>query len=320
MIFEATGDLRVFKDISEKKSPTASLIGAGGSRIIYNLLDAYNEINQDLKEHRINLEKKIIERTEELEKANIKLEKEMLEYEKISTKLQEINNEKTKYLLFATHQLKAPFAAIQSYVDIILDGYAGEANPRIKDVVIKIRERCELLSNVIKEMLELEKLKSRDPKYVSLKKLDLYSVLFSVVKKFEVISQNKNIKINLTAPDEAFYIEGNDKQIDILFSILLENAINYSQQNSFVEVIIKKMAENRVYVGVKDQGIGISQDNLNKIFGEFFRANNAVAYQKNGTGLGLAVAREIAIIHNTNIHVESVLNHGSCFSVDFKLI
>ena len=141
-----------------------------------------------------------------------------------------------------------------------------------------------------------------------------------MVKKFEVISQNKNIKINLTAPDEAFYIEGNDKQIDILFSILLENAINYSQQNSSVEVIIKKMAENRVYVGVKDQGIGISQDNLNKIFGEFFRANNAVAYQKNGTGLGLAVAREIAIIHNTNIHVESVLNHGSCFSVDFKLI
>ena len=113
LIFEATGDPQVFKNLSENKSPRTSLIGADGSKIIYNLLDSYNEINRNLNEYKTNLEEKIIERTEELEKANIKLGKEMLEYEMINQKLQDMNSEKTKYLLYATHQLKAPFAAFK---------------------------------------------------------------------------------------------------------------------------------------------------------------------------------------------------------------
>ncbi|MBM3707573.1 MAG: hypothetical protein FJW69_04400, partial [Actinobacteria bacterium] len=84
LIFEATGAPGIFKDLSDKKSPNISLIGGDGTKIIYNLFDSYNEINRNLNEYKINLEKKIIERTEELEKANIRLEKEMIEYEKIS--------------------------------------------------------------------------------------------------------------------------------------------------------------------------------------------------------------------------------------------
>ncbi|MGM0366170.1 MAG: hypothetical protein ACQEP5_06485, partial [Actinomycetota bacterium] len=108
LIFEATGDLRVYNDLSSKKLPKTSLIGANGAKIIFHLLDSYNEINRNLNEYKMNLEKKIIERTEDIEKINMRLEKEMLEYEKISQKLHEINQEKTKYLLHATHQLKAP--------------------------------------------------------------------------------------------------------------------------------------------------------------------------------------------------------------------
>ena len=75
LIFEATGDPRVFKEINSKKSPRISLIGASGSKIIYQLLDSYNEINSNLNEYKMNLEKNIIERTEDIENVNIKLEK-----------------------------------------------------------------------------------------------------------------------------------------------------------------------------------------------------------------------------------------------------
>ncbi len=318
LIFEATGDPRVFSDLSEKKSSKVSLIGASGSKIIFNFLDAYNEINRNLNEYKINLEKKIIERTEELEKANAKLEKEMLEYERISHRLHEINEEKTKYLLFATHQLKAPFAAIQSYVDIILDGYLGEIPETVRDVVFKIRERCELLSIVIKEMLELEKLKSRES--FSFQKIDIVKILSAVVKRFEVISGSKGITINFIGFNEPLYIEGNEEQIAILFSILLENAIIYSHRNSFVEIITRKIQNNQLYVGFKDHGIGIPEENQGKIFNEFFRSNNAVAFHKNGTGLGLSIVKEIASIHNTNVRIESKLDKGSCFSMVFQLI
>ncbi len=320
LIFEATGNPAVFENLSKKKSPQISLIGAEGSKIIYNLLDAYNEINLNLNEYKNNLEHRIIERTEELEKANAELENEMLEYEKLSQRLQEMNVEKTKYLLYATHQLKAPFAAIQSYVDIMLDGYAGQLSQQTRDVVLKIRERCELLTNVIKEMLELAKLKSRDDGDVSFKKIDITNILSASVQKCQVLAVAKDIHIDFKPPLETFYISGNAKQVDILFTVLLENAINYSTNGTEIKIIINKINTSQVYVAVKDHGIGISEKNLSLIFNEFFRSNNAVEFHNNGTGLGLSIAKEIANIHNTNIQVESTLGGGSNFSVIFQLL
>ncbi len=320
LIFEATGDLRIFKKISENKSPKTSLIGADGSKIIFQFLDAYNEVNKDLKEYKVNLEKKIIERTEDLEVVNTQLEKEMLEYEKISQKLKEINNEKTKYLLYATHQLKAPFAAIQSYVDIILEGYTGKISPETRDIVQKVKRRCVLLSRVIKEMLELEKLKSRDEIVLDLKKINISSILTYMVQQSKISAKIKKIKIDFTPIKEDLYIKGSKKQIEILFSILLENAINYSPSKSIVKIITKKIEGPRIYIGIEDQGIGIPEKNIGNVFNEFFRSNNAVDFHKNGTGLGLSVAREIINIHNASINVESELEQGSCFSVAFKLI
>jgi len=320
LIFEATGDPQLFKNISEHKSPEISLIGANGSKMIFQFLDAYNEVNQDLNEYKINLEKKIIERTEALEVVNTQLEKEMLEYEKISQRLKEINNEKTKYLLYATHQLKAPFAAIQSYVDIMLEGYSGEISQSTRDIVQKIKTRCELLSRVIKEMLELEKLKSRDDIVLDLKRINISPILTNMVQQFKISAKNKKIKIDYSPLEEDYYVRGNKKQIEILFSILLENAISYSPSGTTIKIITKKIEGPRLYIGIEDQGIGIPEKNIGNIFNEFFRSNNAAEFHKNGTGLGLSVAREIIAIHNASINAESVLEQGSCFSVAFRLI
>ena len=318
LIFEATGDPRVFKELSSKKSQKISLIGASGSRIIYQLLDSYNEINRNLNEYKINLEKKIIERTEEIEKVNIRLEKEMLEYEKISRKLQEINREKSKYLLYATHQLKAPFAAIQSYVDIILEGYSGEIPQGTRDIVVKIKNRCELLSRVIKEMLELESIKTQDE--LDLKKVDIIKIISDITERFRVVADTRNI--NIESPDlkDPLYIKADNKQLAILFSILMENAIDYSPVGTTVSIVIRKMDGSQLYCCIRDEGIGIPEKNLDKIFNEFFRSNNAVEFHKNGTGLGLAIAKEIAEIHGTSIHVESREGKGSCFSIIFDLL
>ncbi len=318
LIFEATGDLRVYHDLSKKKLNKTSLIGANGSKIIFHLLDSYNDINRNLNEYKMNLEKKIIERTEDIEKVNIKLEKEMLEYEKISQKLHEINQEKTKYLLHATHQLKAPFAAIQSYVDLILEGYSGTIPEGTREIVLKIKQRCQLLSKVISEMLELEKLKSGDEKLAGLKKIDISPILSRVVNRFVTTAESKQINIAYLPFENSYFINGNEDQLDILFSVLIENAVDYSPPGSTVSVN-KKIEGGMIYIGIKDQGIGIPQKNLGNIFNEFFRSNNAAEFNKNGTGLGLSIAREIANIHKAQLNVESELGEGSLFSVGFRL-
>ena len=99
-----------------------------------------------------------------------------------------------------------------------------------------------------------------------------------MVQRFKVIARTKEIQIDLiyddfylkhydgpfSPLDEAFYIKGYEKQIDVLFSILMENAINYSPPNSVIRIIIKKMGFSQLYIGIKDQGIGIEEKNLSQ--------------------------------------------------------
>ena len=141
LIFEVTNDARVFEKLRQDPRLSEKLISAAGTKIIFDLLDAQDSIQRKLEEYKNGLEGKIIERTEELEKSNLLLQEEMQHQEQLNQKLQQINNEKTKYLLQATHQLKAPFAAIQSYVDIILDGYTGGINEQTAAIMQKIKIR-----------------------------------------------------------------------------------------------------------------------------------------------------------------------------------
>ena len=153
LIFESTGRAEVFEQLRLAKLNGVSLVGSGGTRLIFDLLDRYNEVNRNLQSSKINLERRIIERTEELEKLNSQLSQEKVTTEQLYEQQREINEEKSKYLIYTTHQLKAPFAAIQNYIDLILDGYTGGVNDETRDVVSKIRVRCELLSETIRQML-----------------------------------------------------------------------------------------------------------------------------------------------------------------------
>jgi len=160
LVFEATGDEAIFREINEKKSPGLSLIGSRGSKTIFSLIGSYEEVNRNLQTYKNSLEERIIERTEELEVANLGLQKEKEIVDGFLLRQQQVNEDKTRYLLHATHQLKAPFAAIQSFLDIILDGYTGEIPERTRDILLKVITRCKLLTSLINEMLELAKLKS----------------------------------------------------------------------------------------------------------------------------------------------------------------
>ncbi|MEI8348360.1 MAG: HAMP domain-containing sensor histidine kinase, partial [Pseudomonadota bacterium] len=319
VIFEVTGVDQIYRQLREMKRPHTTVIGAASSKIIFHLLDTQYRLNQNLEGYKKNLEKRIVERTEELETANQSLQKKILEYEQLNEKLQQINDEKTKYLLQATHQLKAPFAAIQSYVDIIMDGYTGVITDQTKDIMGKIKQRCKLLASSIKEMLELANLKSFVAENQQKDNIDLNVVLKSVVDTSQVTAQRNKITIEFTPYPKRAIINCITDQIKILFSILLENAIHYSHPGSKVEVFYNELGPKQLQVCVRDYGIGIAQDVVAKIFNEYFRANNAVAKHENGSGLGLAIAKEVAVIHKYSLDVQSQLDQGTTFMLNLTL-
>jgi signal transduction histidine kinase len=314
LIFEVTGRREVYQKILEQKAERTRVIGSADAQIIFHLLDMQREVMNQLKVSNLALEQRVLDRTLDLEKANRELENRIAAYEMLNEKLHQINNEKTKYLMHATHQLKAPFAAIQSYTDLILEGYTGSIPKMTLEIIGKIKERCIMLSNSIQDMLELANLKSLVMENVHLAPCSLDGIIASVVNHLADLAAARQIKIEVPPVGRDIRVKCNRNQILILLSNLLENAIYYSPGGATVTLAVDAAAPSFVKLAVIDQGIGIDAKNLGRIFDEYFRANQAVAVNQQGNGLGLAIAREIAQIHHTTIEVESTLGKGSTFS------
>jgi len=319
LIFEVTGRKEVFARIVAQKPENTRVIGSEDARIIFHLLDLQQEVSDRLEDHNLILERRVLDRTMELEKANTELETKIIEYERLNEKLLQINNEKTKYLMHATHQLKAPFAAIQSYADLILDGYTGKIPQMTLDIIRKIKERCLLLTEAIKDMLELANLKSLVRENIKMEPCPLDSIISSTVNHLAGLAASRTIKISApTAQDIS--VNCNRNQLLILLSNLLENAISYSPVGSEVTIAIEEEPNSSVRISVIDHGIGVDEKYQGRIFDEYFRTNQAVEFNERGTGLGLAIVKEIAQIHGTTIEVESTPGKGSIFSFHLKTV
>jgi len=320
LIFEATGNPSVYETIAAKKQPGTRVIGSEDSKIIYHLLDILRGAAVRLEEYNTALEKRVIARTSELETVNSELEKKILEREELNFKFQQINNEKTKYLMHATHQLKAPFAAIQSYTDLILDGYTGNIPEQTHDIILKIKDRCVLLSNSIKEMLELANLKSMVRENIQMEPESLNKMIISSINHLKEFAASQDIGIQYEPLPDTLSVRCNRNQILILLSNLIENAISYSPPHTSISINTGQFTPTQIRISVSDKGIGIAKQFQHKIFEEYFRTNEAVAFNDKSTGLGLAIVREIADIHHIFVEVESTPLKGSTFFFVMNLV
>lgn len=319
LIFEITGKDNVFDYLQKNKLPGCNIMGFAAARVMFHMIDTQQNITKELKAYKLELAERVIERTDELEVVNKELQQQVYSFQLLNEKLQDINDEKTKYLVNATHQLKAPFAAIQSYVDILLAGYADNLSDKVIGIVEKIKIRCALLSRSIREMLELANLNSCVEENIKMEYSCLNVIVDGVIDMVSSISEHRNIDISFARCTGNCMTKCNPDQIKSLVQILIENALNYSNNNGSIEISLVEGSSTRTTLTITDHGIGIAPKNLKIIFKEYFRSNEAVKKSTNGTGLGLSIAKRIAQIHRTDILVDSTLGEGSSFKVSFSL-
>ncbi|MHC4874547.1 MAG: sensor histidine kinase [Planctomycetota bacterium] len=300
------------------KNPAINLIGSSTTKIIFYFLESQKNVTNELQEYKGKLEEKIIERTDEIENANLQLQEKVYEFELLNDKLKLISDSKTKYLLHATHQLKAPFAAIQSYTDILLQGYAGKLPDRAVSMIDKIKVRCDRLSSAIKNMLELANLTSCLEENIKMEVLSLSEIIPSIIESFSAAAKAKNIELIYNRLIDADMIKCNKEQIFMMIDNAIDNAINYSRTDSEININTGTTPDARIYLEVVDNGIGIPEDNVDKVFNEFFRSNNAADHYSGGTGLGLPIVKRIADIHRCKIEVESEVNKGTSIKFIFQ--
>lgn len=213
-----------------------------------------------------------------------------------------------------SHELRTPVAVIISQCEYLLENENLSAED--KEEIAVILRQAKRMSKLTSEMLMIAR--NEQGEQHLMEKLDFGLLSELVIEELQTKAQEKNIEITLQKQDDLF-MNGDQTLILRMMMNLITNAINYGKTNRHIHVILK--VENDQIVGeVKDDGIGISEEHLDRIWERFYRIDKSRSRENGGTGLGLSMVRWIVNLHNGTIHVESIEGIGTSFIFRFPKI
>ena len=308
---------------SGKKIPiSASLSPAvvNGQQITIALIIDITELKDSkdkLKSLNLELEKKVHDRTRELasminklENANTELESTQKELESALEKEKELNELKTRFVSMASHEFRTPLSTILSSVSLLKKyGTDEKFNDKRNKHYDRVSSNVRNLTNILNDFLSLDKLQDGNitcyPTSFDLKAL----CLDSIDELEEQLKENQTISLQFTG-DPMVKLDKN--LLKNSFLNLLSNAIKYSEKDI---VFIVDATEHEINIYVRDQGIGIPEEDKPHMFERFFRAKNVTNIQ--GTGLGLTIVKRYLDLMNGSIQFESEYEKGTEFIITF---
>ncbi len=228
------------------------------------------------------------------------------------TQQKEIDKLKTELVSMVAHELRSPLTSIAGFSELLMDPeLSREQQEEYSSIILKEANR---LGDLINKFLDISRIESGriQPKKVP---LDLTETVQMVVGNNSYLAAKKYIDVEIHAPDHVSPVMADSGMMEQVFLNLFSNAIKYSPEKTRVDFVIKEN-ESEVIVEVHDQGYGIPPEAMGKLFEKFFRVTEHEAVRANtGSGLGLALVKQIVDLHNGKIIVESELGSGSIFSV-----
>jgi two-component system, OmpR family, phosphate regulon sensor histidine kinase PhoR len=229
------------------------------------------------------------------------------------TELKELDKAKSTFVSMVAHELRAPLAAIEGYLDVILDGVGVQDPQKIQKILGRSRERTRGLLALIQDLLAISRMQSGRVAREK-ERLQLAPLLKEIVELMKGEAIERRIEVNLEIPEELPLASANREDLTRVFTNFVDNAIKYNRPGG--KVFIRAAAVDAfLRVEIQDTGIGIPKKELDKIFDEFYRVKGKETQGIPGTGLGLTIAKRILEAHNGHIEVESKLHQGSTFRV-----
>ncbi len=213
-----------------------------------------------------------------------------------------------------SHELKTPIGALSILSEAVL-GAADDPEAIVK-FATRMQHESKRLSDLVQEIINLSRLQDEDP-LKNAKIIDLNEVVRSAIAQSELSAAARDIDVIYNHQSAAF-IKGESAQVTMAISNLIENAINYSPEGTRVAVALL-VNEGVVEVSVTDQGIGISEKDLERIFERFYRVDPARSRATGGTGLGLSIVKHVATNHGGDVSVWSIEGAGSTFTIRFPI-
>ena len=217
------------------------------------------------------------------------------------------------------HELKTPIFTIQGYISNLLDG-AMDDKILLDKYLNRTDNSIERLIYIIKDLDLITQLESSTMN-LNISSFNLIDLISDIFEQLEIKSREKNIKLFFDKKyDKEILVKADKARIEQVITNLLVNSINYGSKNGSTEVSISDLTEDKLIVRVTDNGDGIDQEHLPRLFERFYRVDVSRSRSHGGSGLGLAIVKHIIDAHNENIYINSELGVGSEFSFTLQKI
>ena len=233
-------------------------------------------------------------------------------------KLEAIDKEKSEFTYKVTHELRSPLSAIQSLLKSIEEGYAGEISEKARDLVIRSEKRTSFLITLVNGLLDLIAGKIGKPKEGDIKLIDINIAVKNTLHLMQEKTKAKNLKIIIKTTPEPSYLNIVPDDLDIILTNLIDNSVKYTEQEGTIS-INSTITDKEVKLEISDTGIGITTEDLNKIFNEFYRSKNAKVAELRGTGLGMSIVKNLIKQYGGSIDVQSQIEKGTTVTISFPI-
>jgi two-component system phosphate regulon sensor histidine kinase PhoR len=232
-------------------------------------------------------------------------------FQKLLLKEKHIQTQQRNFLLSVTHELKSPLASIKLYLQTILkrDLEKDKRDQFIKSSIDDIGR----LDDLVENMLLASKIENRSYSFPK-EEFDFSGLVYNMVERLKINVQGKRV-INAEIEDHIDYV-GDRFSLGSMINNLLENAVKYSEENTKISIQFFKENDQIKFL-VSDEGCGIADKDIDKIFNKFYRAGNEMTRKTKGTGLGLFIVQQVVNNHNASISIRRNVPNGTCFEITF---
>ena len=232
------------------------------------------------------------------------------------TLLRDTERFRREYIGNVSHELKTPLTSIQGYIETLIDGGLKDDEINMK-FLIRTDKNISRLISIVEDLDTISKFEAGELQ-LQVEDFDLAEVVEEVIDFNDQKASKKHIALkfinNTTKP---VMVHGDKNRIYEVVNNLVINSINYGVENGTTKVVISDI-ENKYLVDVQDDGIGIAEENLSRVFERFFRVDKSRSRESGGTGLGLAIVKHIMEAHNEMITLKSKIGKGCTFSFTLK--
>ncbi|MFA3783337.1 ATP-binding protein [Melioribacteraceae bacterium 4301-Me] len=231
------------------------------------------------------------------------------------TKFQELDRMKSEFIGKVSHELKTPLTSLGMALEILGEGIVGNINEKQKDLYNSMKQDYNRLNKLVYEILQLTKLQSGSIK-IEFNKIDLIKLTDDLIQKFRrQYDKTTNIALNFFVSEKSLFVNGNSDYLISAFENLISNSYKFTGNSGTINVSLYSK-EGFAFFEVQDNGIGIEEDQIGKIFDKFYQVDSNVP---GSIGIGLSIVKEIVEIHKGTVKAWSEPKSGSTFQIKLPI-